>query len=101
MTPSLVNAKDEGLIVAVIEMRDDYRASKAGTVCVADELSFGRGDRIGIGNGIKGSILVIPEHRTVDLVGSSLGSHCNFTRITELRAVHCVIGTQLRDGLGG
>ncbi len=101
MPPSFVSAINKCPVVAVVEMRNHNRASKAAPVCVADELCLVLGCWIRVGNGVERSVLVIPERRSVNSVGTALRGHRDLTRLSKFGIVLRAICAQFRDGFAG
>ena len=99
-TPALVDAEEEALVVAVVNVRDCHRAADAAAKGCAVRERLGRGRGIGIGNGVPLVVLVIPETAAVQRVRTALGGHHDLAWVAELRIGQHPVGANLRNRLG-
>src|ERR1700754_4975121 len=101
MAPAFIGPINEGLIVAVIKMRNDDRAAEASAKGVGHKLGLLRDLGELIGDRIEGSFLVIQECRTMDGMSSAFGGNSVFSRLAEFGIVHGTVCAQLCNRLAG
>ena len=76
-------------------------AVEAAAEGVGDELGLLPGGGLGVGDGVEGGDLVVPEGGSVNPAAAALGGDGDLAGLAELGVIHGTVGADLGDGFGG